>query len=97
MHTNLPTKPTDIRFDVEHDLIHFIWENEKTVTLSHDQLRQACPCAFCRYNKIKKLPISSMQHVQVIQLNSQGYGIQICFNDGHDKGIFPWEYLKNMS
>ena len=57
MQNNSQTKPTDIQFDVERDLIHFIWSEEKIVTLSHDQLRNACPCAFCRYNKIKKLPI----------------------------------------
>lgn len=96
MQNNSQTKPTDIQFDVEQDLIHFIWSEEKIVTLNHDQLRNACPCAFCRYNKIKKLPISLVDHVQVTELNSQGYGVQICFSDGHNQGIFPWEYLKNI-
>lgn len=93
----MQVKPSDIQFDTELNLIHFVWENEKTITLSHDQLRQSCPCAFCRYNKIKKLPVTLVEHVHVVELNSQGYGAQICFSDGHDKGIFPWIYIKNMS
>ncbi|WP_146125799.1 gamma-butyrobetaine hydroxylase-like domain-containing protein, partial [Acinetobacter baumannii] len=27
----------------------------------------------------------------------QGYGAQICFSDGHDKGIFPWAFLKEFA
>jgi len=92
----MQTKPSDIQFDLKHDLIHFIWSNDQTVTLSHHQLRQSCPCTFCRYDRFKKLPLSTTDTVYVTQLNSQGYGVQICFSDGHDKGIFPWEYLKNI-
>ncbi|MFX5488265.1 gamma-butyrobetaine hydroxylase-like domain-containing protein, partial [Acinetobacter baumannii] len=24
-------------------------------------------------------------------------GAQICFSDGHDKGIFPWAFLKEFA
>ncbi|WP_447748308.1 gamma-butyrobetaine hydroxylase-like domain-containing protein [Pseudomonas nicosulfuronedens] len=29
-------------------------------------------------------------------LNLQGYGVQRAFDDGHDHGIFPWEYLRGL-
>ncbi len=92
----MQNKPTDIQFDIERHLIHFIWENEKTICLSHQQLRLACPCSFCRYNRFKKIPLRLEHAVYVTQLNHQGYGVQICFSDGHNKGIFSWEYLKNI-
>ncbi|TCM61194.1 DUF971 family protein [Acinetobacter calcoaceticus] len=90
-------KPANIQFDVENQLIHFIWDIEEMTTLSYMQLRNLCPCVFCRYNKIKNLPISIQENIQVTQLNHQGYGVQICFSDGHDRGIYPWEYLMSIN
>nr|WP_234825174.1 gamma-butyrobetaine hydroxylase-like domain-containing protein [Cupriavidus necator] len=25
-----------------------------------------------------------------------GYGVQIVFSDGHDRGIYPWRYLQAL-
>jgi DUF971 family protein len=35
--------------------------------------------------------------VRVIDLHSQGYGLQLIFSDGHDRGIFPWPYLAQLA
>lgn len=34
--------------------------------------------------------------VQVIEVNSQGYGLQLVFSDGHERGIYPWAYLAGL-
>ena len=34
--------------------------------------------------------------VQVIELHSQGYGLQLVFSDGHERGIYPWAYLAGL-
>ncbi|AZC64289.1 hypothetical protein PCL1391_3540 [Pseudomonas chlororaphis subsp. piscium] len=36
-------------------------------------------------------------NVRVLQLNPQGYGLQLVFSDGHDRGIYPWAYLAQMA
>lgn len=46
---------------------------------------------FCRAKRIKQIKIEH-QNVEVTAMFDQGYGAQICFNDGHDKGIFPWAF-----
>ncbi|KAB0509498.1 DUF971 domain-containing protein [Pseudomonas moorei] len=35
--------------------------------------------------------------VRVIDLHSQGYGLQLIFSDGHDRGIYPWPYLAQLA
>jgi DUF971 family protein len=35
--------------------------------------------------------------VQVIELNPQGYGLQLVFSDGHERGIYPWAYLSALT
>ena len=34
--------------------------------------------------------------VQVIEVNSQGYGLQLVFSDGHGQGIYPWAFLAGL-
>ena len=29
-------------------------------------------------------------------MEDMGYGIQIVFDDGHDRGIYPWVYLQTL-
>ncbi|MGF6200980.1 gamma-butyrobetaine hydroxylase-like domain-containing protein [Pseudomonas laurylsulfatiphila] len=51
------------------------------------------------------LPMSSRRwriwrvdaRVRVIELNPQGYGLQLVFSDGHERGIYPWAYLAGLT
>jgi DUF971 family protein len=33
----------------------------------------------------------------VVELNVQGYGLQLIFSDGHERGIYPWPYLAQLT
>jgi DUF971 family protein len=35
--------------------------------------------------------------VRLIEVNSQGYGLQLVFSDGHERGIYPWAYLEGLT
>ena len=37
------------------------------------------------------------ERVRVIELNPQGYGVQLVFSDGHERGIYPWAYLADLT
>ena len=34
--------------------------------------------------------------VRVVQIHPQGYGVELVFSDGHQRGIYPWAYLAAM-
>ena len=72
------------------------WPDKGTQTLSHQQLRGACPCAKCRAARITGKISLVDEDVKLVALNSMGYGIQMVFSDGHDRGIFPWAYLHGL-
>lgn len=86
----------DIRVDTTNKQVHFIWTDGLSVSLSHQNLREICPCGFCRAKRIKQIKIED-QNVEVTAMFDQVYGAQICFSDGHDKGIFPWDFLKEFA
>ncbi len=69
------------------------WQNGEEHVLNYRQLRAACRCASCRADhtsgKISLIPTD----LQVEKINNLGQGLQFIFSDGHERGIFPWQYL----
>jgi len=60
-------------------------------------LRLACQCASCR-DEISGRPTldarSVPAEIRALSLNLVGsYAVHFAWSDGHDTGIYPWEYL----
>lgn len=72
------------------------WDDGVEQCITFARLRGACPCSRCRaarlQGRIDLVPAS----VALLAVNLQGYGVQLVFDDGHDRGIYPWEYLRGL-
>ncbi|RWA50042.1 ABC transporter ATP-binding protein [Cupriavidus sp. UYMSc13B] len=66
------------------------WPDGRHQSLAHAWLRAACRCSDCRRQPVEA---ASAQDVRIVAVNEMGYGVQLVFNDGHERGIFPWSYL----
>jgi DUF971 family protein len=73
------------------------WSATETQVLSHQRLRGACPCAKCRAARIQGLISLVNADVELVAMNPMGYGLQMVFSDGHDRGIYPWIYLRELA
>lgn len=73
------------------------WPGGREQLLDHAELRRQCPCSQCRAFRLQGLTPMVDSRVQVIELNAQGYGLQLIFSDGHDRGIYPWAYLAQLT
>jgi len=68
-------------------------------------LRDECPCADCKGETIlfktirpAKQNISTPGRYDIGKIEIVGnYAIQIRWKDGHDTGIYTWEYLKTLA
>ncbi|WP_019096498.1 DUF971 domain-containing protein, partial [Pseudomonas putida] len=56
----------------------------------------ACPCSQCRAARLSGAISLVRDDVRVVQIESQGYGVQLVFSDGHERGIYPWAYLRDL-
>ncbi len=92
------------KIKVESDKLFLKWNDgsENFITLKY--LRDECPCANCKGETIltktyfpRQLNIASseMYKLENIQLVGE-YGIQIFWKDGHNTGIYSWEYLQKL-
>jgi len=78
----------------QHLILH--WPDGVIQTLTHHELRLACRCAYCRADRLRaSAPPVAQVGIRAVQ--TQGYGLQLIFSDGHDRGIFPWSYLREMT
>jgi DUF971 family protein len=80
------------------------WDDgtEQFILLSH--LRRACPCADCQgepdllgnicKTPKKPLAVNAFELVSIARVG--GYAIQPAWADGHDTGIYSFEYLRRM-
>ncbi|AZL71729.1 DUF971 domain-containing protein [Pseudomonas oryziphila] len=64
--------------------------------ISHARLRGACPCSQCRAARLKGAISLVAEDVRVARIEAQGYGVQLVFSDGHERGIYPWDYLRQL-
>ena len=88
--------PTEFR------LLHFFMTHPERVysreqLLDHAELRRQCPCSQCRAFRLRGTPPMVDARVQLVEVNSQGYGLQLVFSDGHERGIYPWAYLEGLT
>ena len=72
------------------------WPDGREQLLDHAELRRQCPCSQCRAFRLRGSPPMVDPRVRVIELNAQGYGLQLVFSDGHQRGIYPWAYLAQL-
>ena len=66
--------------------------------LSAELLRVFSPSAEVRgHSEAERVLQTGKKHVGIEQLEAVGnYAIRIVFDDGHDTGIYSWEYLKEL-
>lgn len=61
------------------------------------QLRRSCRCTICRQASASQEAILCPEDIRLLSIVPVGsYAIQLSFDDGHDRGIFPWDYLRQL-
>lgn len=90
--------PTEINVHKQSATLELIYKDGTLHTLTAEYLRVYSPSAEVQGHGPGQ---SVLQHgkrdVQFLDLEPQGnYAIKIVFSDGHDSGIFSWEYLHQL-
>ncbi|MGY2373108.1 DUF971 domain-containing protein [Pseudomonas sp. SDO524_S393] len=69
---------------------------EGTQWIHPARLRRECPCSQCRAFRLRGSQPRVSDTVRVVEIHPQGYGVQLVFSDGHQRGIYPWAYLAQL-
>lgn len=87
---------------IEKKKLLVIWDDKNESVLELRELRKRCPCATCLAERDKQskmyIPLFAENQMTVKSINQVGnYAIQITWNDGHNTGIYEYNFLKNFS
>lgn len=86
--------PGAVHLSAEQLELH--WAGEQH-TLPAAYLRQHCQCTHCRRSDMAEALTRSSAGVTLTDATPVGqYGVQLHFSDGHDRGIYPWVYLRTL-
>lgn len=96
-------KPKQIKIEDKTHLL-ITWSEEIQTKISLKYLRDECPCAGCKGETIlfktfrpPKPAILSPEMYKIKNIEPVGdYAIQISWRDGHNTGIYSWEYLNTI-
>ena len=103
----MPLIPRRIRQEPPAKVV-ITWSDDSQTSYSSAFLRNNCPCATCTGHGVKpaprfpeehatSLPVLGQQMVRVTGAQQIGhYAVQFRFSDGHDTGIYPYDYLREL-
>ncbi|HEY1057752.1 MAG TPA: gamma-butyrobetaine hydroxylase-like domain-containing protein [Limnobacter sp.] len=83
-------------------LLMLSWADGTQSEIPHAALRRACRCAACvaaqRKGSTLEPEFKSNVAVRIQYLDVVGhYALTFTFDDGHQRGIYPWAYLHELA
>ena len=87
--------------------IRITWNDGTINELGSALLRRRCPCADCEELRAKRKTKANLLRVITSDVTDQtnlveirlvgNYAINLLWGDGHDKGIYTFDYLKSLT
>ncbi|CAN5468066.1 DUF971 domain-containing protein [soil metagenome] len=92
-------EPTQIVEENDSE-ISITWSDGKTTKYNAAQLRRACPCASCVNEWTGEKVLKDENVAADLIFKNVGivgrYALNFNFSDGHDTGIFSFNYLREL-
>ncbi|MBN9125673.1 MAG: DUF971 domain-containing protein [Nitrosospira sp.] len=78
--------------------LDIVWSDGKRQRFTHAFLRGRCQCTECKSLQLRgKAEVLPVQ-LRITEIHPVGvYGVQLVFSDGHDRGVYPWTYLRELT
>lgn len=88
--------PLPLAIDLSPQRLQLHWP-DGIADLPAALLRAACRCGPCRASALRGEPAAGAP-VALTDVEPIGrYALQLVFSDGHDRGIYPWPLLRELS
>ena len=91
--------PEKIKLNLEEGSLLLEYADGSRFTLTGEYLRVHSPSAEVRgHGKGQGILQSGKHGVRITHVAPSGnYALQVTFSDGHDSGIFTWDYLRDLA
>jgi DUF971 family protein len=100
-------RPLNIEVDIKQREVRITWADGYRSVYTLDYLRKICPCAVCNEQRRNQDPLRVLRPDQVVmkaELRPDhpaemvgNYALQFFWADGHNTGIYSYEFLRQKS
>ena len=99
MTTTALVAPTVTDYETSADLATLVVRTtqDDVVRIAAEQLRLSCKCAHCTRARFDDRFPQAFPGIAIIEIGDLGYGLNISFSDGHNRGIYPKPYLLSLA
>ena len=90
--------PTELRLDRAKTTLTVSFDNGERFALPAEYLRVESPSAEVQgHSPDQKQIVRGKEKIAIAGLEPVGnYAVRILFDDGHDTGLFSWDYLREL-
>ena len=90
--------PTELRLSADKSKLGVTFDSGEMFTLAAEYLRVESPSAEVQgHGAEQKQIVRGKEQVKIQALEPVGnYAVRIRFDDGHDTGLFSWDYLHEL-
>ena len=90
--------PTELKVDKDKRVLTVTFDDGRSFTLPAELLRVLSPSAEVQgHSPEQRVTVGGKKNVGIVRLEPVGnYAVRIVFDDGHDTGLFVWEYLREL-
>lgn len=98
--------PAGITLNKTESVLEIRWTDGADCTYPLSHLREACPCVECRgghermgreYDPDDLLKLTPRRSYTITDVQLIGnYALQPIWDDGHQTGLYTWEYLRKL-
>lgn len=90
--------PTELRLDKDKHELTVSFDDGKSFALPAELLRVLSPSAEVQgHSEAQRVTVAGKRNVRIVRIEPVGnYAVRIGFDDGHDTGLYMWEYLREL-
>lgn len=93
----MPT-PVDVALSRKKGELRIEWEDGSVSTLPIHYIRAWCPCAGCQgHGTVVRYQEADPELGIELMAEAGAYALHLRFSDGHDSGIYTWEWLQRIA
>lgn len=91
--------PTELRVNPARDSLAILFDDGARASLTAHRLRVQSPSAEVQgHGGVRPPPLTGKENVKLARLEPVGnYAVRIVFDDGHDSGLYSWDYLRKLA
>lgn len=90
--------PLEIRLSSDHRCLTLVWADGRRDALTAPGLRAHSQSAGDKRLRLSGLDVPARGDLTLTKVSLLGgYGLNLAFSDGHDRGIYPWALLQEIA